>query len=108
MVESDSLGEEAKTRDYKLYQQQLFDLIRRIGLVFMEKADPYKVEKEKFRSELVLDQDIDVFGNSIAFFPKVDKETVEILIKMLGGVGVFEESNDMLAILRHFHHHKYK
>jgi hypothetical protein len=108
MAESNALGEEARARDYRLYEQQLFGLLRRIGLVFLERADPYKLEKEKFRSDLLLDDDLDVFGAALAFFPNVDHHTVDTLVKILNGQGVFQENNDLLAVFRHFHHHKYK
>jgi hypothetical protein len=108
MIVSNGKKEEAKARDYKLHELKLLELIRGIGLLFHAKADPYKVAKESFKSEKVSDEEFDVFGKAIAFFPKVEERTVTTLIKIFSGLGVCEDNNDILMLFRHFHTLKYK
>lgn len=108
MTLSNTKSEEAKTRDYKVHEQKQYELIRRIGLLFYVKLDPYKVAKETFKSEEPTEDQLDVTSKVAAFFPKVDKDTVELLIKIFSGVGIHADHNDFLMIFRHFHTLKYK
>ena len=108
MTLSNARSEEAKNRDYKLHEDNMFQLFRRIGLLFQTKSDPYHVAKEAFKSDQKGEGDIDVFGKALACFPAVTKDTVGIMVKILSGQGVYTENNDILVILRHFHSLKYK
>ena len=108
MLLSNSRSEEAKARDYKAHEQKQLALLRRIGLLFHLKLDPYKVAKETFKSEQPTEEDIDVFGKVLPFLPKVDKDSVEVLVKIFSGVGICIDHNDFLMIFRHFHSLKYK
>ena len=108
MVESNGKSEEARVRDYKIYESKLFGLFHKIGLLFYTKSDPYHVKKESYKSEEVAEEDIDVFGKMLPFFPKVDKDTVQVMINVFSGLGVDQEDNDILMVMRQFHSLKYK
>lgn len=107
MISSNSKSEETKTRDYKLYEARLFELLHRIGILFYTKSDPYLLRKQGVKTEQPPEQSIDVFGKFAPFLPKVNKDTVQILINIFSGVGVDQEEHDLLMIFRQFHTLKY-
>ena len=107
MISSNGKSEETKTRDYKIYETRLIELLHRIGILFYTKSDPYMLRKQNTKTEQPPEQSIDVFGKYSAFLPKVDKDSVQILINIFSGVGVDQEEHDLLMILRQFHSLKY-
>lgn len=108
MIISNSKSEDAKNRDYKIHEEKMVDLFSKIGLLFNTKHNPFKKETLTMKSEQHVETEVDVFGKAIAFMPKVDKDTVEVMIKIFSGEGVYHDSNDILAIFRQFHSLKYK
>jgi hypothetical protein len=108
MILSNSRSEDAKVRDYKIHEEKMVQLFTRIGLLFNVKSHPFKTESESQKVEASAETEFDVFGKAAAFIPKVDKDTVEIMIKVFSGEGVYQENNDILVLFRHFHTLKYK
>ena len=108
MILSNAKAEEAKVRDYKIHEETLLQIFKQIGLLFYTKADPFKVAKETFKSDKSPEEEFDVLAKVMPFFPKVDKDTVDTLAKIFSGLGVCQDNNDLLLILRHFHTLKYK
>lgn len=108
MIISSSKSDDARIRDYKLHEAKMIELFAKIGNLFNVKENPFKKQALTLKSDEQAESELDIFGKAAPFIPKVDKDTVEIMIKMFSGEGVYHESNDILVLLRHFHSLKYK
>jgi hypothetical protein len=108
MIISNTKSEDAKARDYKIHEENMVELFVKIGQLFNSKGNPFKKETLTIKSDQLAESEVDVFGKAVPFLPKVDKDTMDVLIKIFSGEGVYHDNNDILVLFRQFHSLKYK
>jgi hypothetical protein len=114
---SDKASKDARDRDYKFHREKFGLIIAKFAQKFAEK-DESKHDKLNTSSSSISpsaaaaaanDEDpMSVLGKHIAFIPDLTIDTIYILIRFLGSIGLTIENQNYLALLRHFHKMKYK
>ncbi|EGR29457.1 hypothetical protein IMG5_155340 [Ichthyophthirius multifiliis] len=104
MQESDKKTPLVKERDYKYHKMNFRNIIAQFGAFFFQK-ECEKDQKNNFKKG---EKEIDYLDKYVVFVPYLNIENIQIFIDIFSNLGLQIKNMNILAILRYFHHNKYK
>ncbi|CAD8200548.1 unnamed protein product [Paramecium pentaurelia] len=121
MKESDQQSQKMKERDYKHHKKAFYKLIEQLGFYFFQKPSTIQMQNgqthetvkknvafKKSESFMQEQNEPDILAKYEAIVPELTHDNITILINLFNDQGVLSINHNYLAILRYFHHQKYK